>query len=78
MLSDRRRGGWLYAVGDANHRALLTHEGKYQARIAAAAIADRAAGQPVDSTPWGPHSATADHHAVPQVFFTDPRPPRSA
>ncbi len=22
-------GGWLYAAGDANHRALLTHEGKY-------------------------------------------------
>ncbi|MGN6743668.1 MAG: FAD-dependent oxidoreductase, partial [Amnibacterium sp.] len=25
---------WLYAVGDVNHRALLTHEGKYQARAA--------------------------------------------
>ena len=23
---------WLYAVGDVNHRALLTHQGKYQAR----------------------------------------------
>ncbi len=22
--------GWLYAAGDANHRALLTHEGKYR------------------------------------------------
>jgi pyruvate/2-oxoglutarate dehydrogenase complex dihydrolipoamide dehydrogenase (E3) component len=65
-------GGWLYAVGDSNHRALLTHEGKYQARIATAAIAARAAGQPVDTTPWGAHAATADHHAVPQVFFTDP------
>lgn len=26
---------WLYAVGDVNHRALLTHQGKYQARAAA-------------------------------------------
>ncbi len=26
---------WLYAVGDVNGRALLTHAGKYQARIAA-------------------------------------------
>ena len=34
----RREDGWLYAVGDANHRALLTHQGKYQARIAGAAI----------------------------------------
>ena len=25
---------WLYAVGDVNHRALLTHQGKYQARAA--------------------------------------------
>jgi pyruvate/2-oxoglutarate dehydrogenase complex dihydrolipoamide dehydrogenase (E3) component len=64
--------GWLYAMGDANHRALLTHEGKYQARIAGAAIAARAAGKPVDTRPWGPFAATADHHAVPQVFFTDP------
>ena len=27
--------GWLYAVGDVNGRALLTHQGKYQGRIAA-------------------------------------------
>ncbi|MEZ0363807.1 NAD(P)/FAD-dependent oxidoreductase [Mycobacterium sp. pUA109] len=64
--------GWLYACGDANHRALLTHEGKYQARIAGAAIAARAAGRPVDTEPWGAHATTADHHAVPQIFFTDP------
>jgi len=64
--------GWLYAVGDANHRALLTHEGKYQARIAGAAIGVRAAGKPLDTAPWGAHATTADHHAVPQVFFTDP------
>jgi pyruvate/2-oxoglutarate dehydrogenase complex dihydrolipoamide dehydrogenase (E3) component len=65
-------GDWLYAAGDANHRALLTHEGKYQARIAGAAIAARAAGQPLDTAPWGTHAATADHYAVPQVFFTEP------
>ncbi|MGW1721366.1 dihydrolipoyl dehydrogenase family protein [Streptomyces sp. NPDC002306] len=64
---------WLYAVGDVNHRALLTHQGKYQARIAGAAIAARAAGVPVlETDPWGAHSATADHGAVPQVVFTDP------
>ncbi|MCW7942923.1 pyridine nucleotide-disulfide oxidoreductase [Streptomyces hygroscopicus] len=64
---------WLYAVGDVNHRALLTHQGKYQARIAGAAIAARAAGVPLlETDPWGAHSATADHAAVPQVVFTDP------
>src|SRR5690606_41469750 len=30
---------WLYAVGDVNGRALLTHQGKYQARAAGEAIA---------------------------------------
>ncbi len=64
--------GWLYALGDVNHHALLTHQGKYQARIAGAAIAARAAGQPVDTSPWGPHAVTADYRAVPQVFFCDP------
>ncbi|MFI9758854.1 dihydrolipoyl dehydrogenase family protein [Streptomyces sp. NPDC051963] len=64
---------WLYAVGDVNHRALLTHQGKYQARIAGAAIAARASGVPLlESDPWGAHAATADHTAVPQVVFTDP------
>ncbi|MEV8317675.1 NAD(P)/FAD-dependent oxidoreductase [Streptomyces sp. NPDC059900] len=64
---------WLYAVGDANHRALLTHQGKYQARIAGAAITARAQGVPLlETDPWGAHSATADHDAVPQVVFTDP------
>ncbi|MGW7200945.1 dihydrolipoyl dehydrogenase family protein [Streptomyces chryseus] len=63
---------WLYAVGDVNHRALMTHEGKYQARVAGAAIAARAHGEPLDTAPWGAHSATADHAAVPQVVFTDP------
>ncbi|GAA3136414.1 NAD(P)/FAD-dependent oxidoreductase [Streptomyces rameus] len=63
---------WLYAVGDVNHRALLTHQGKYQARVAGAAIAARAAGSPLRDEPWGAHAATADHDAVPQVVFTDP------
>jgi dihydrolipoamide dehydrogenase len=65
-------GGWLYAAGDVNHRALLTHQGKYQARMAGAAIAARALGQPVDDRPWGAHVATADQASVPQVVFTEP------
>jgi pyruvate/2-oxoglutarate dehydrogenase complex dihydrolipoamide dehydrogenase (E3) component len=63
---------WLYAVGDVNHRALLTHQGKYQARAAGDVIAARAKGGTVDDAPWGAHVATADHAAVPQVTFTDP------
>ncbi|MDA8056921.1 MAG: NAD(P)/FAD-dependent oxidoreductase [Actinomycetota bacterium] len=64
-------GNWLYAAGDVNHRVLLTHQGKYQARICGDAIVARAAGR-LDPAPWGPHVATADHRAVPQVVFTDP------
>ncbi|MBW9095434.1 NAD(P)/FAD-dependent oxidoreductase [Microbacterium jejuense] len=63
---------WLYAVGDVNHRALLTHQGKYQARAAGDVIAARARGGAIDDGPWGAHAATADHSAVPQVVFTDP------
>ncbi|MDQ1549231.1 MAG: hypothetical protein QOD27_889 [Microbacteriaceae bacterium] len=63
---------WLYACGDVNHRALLTHQGKYQARAAGDVIAARATGKPVDDKPWGSHVATADHEAVPQVVFSDP------
>ncbi|MEU8518696.1 NAD(P)/FAD-dependent oxidoreductase [Streptomyces sp. NBC_01216] len=64
---------WLYAVGDVNHRALMTHQGKYQARIAGAAIVARATDGPGPRTgPWGAHAATADHVAVPQVVFSDP------
>ncbi|WP_340374312.1 NAD(P)/FAD-dependent oxidoreductase [Streptomyces sp. SS7] len=64
---------WLYATGDVNRRALLTHQGKYQARIAGAAIAARAAGTLLDGVePWSAHAATADHETVPQVVFTDP------
>jgi dihydrolipoamide dehydrogenase len=51
---------WLYAVGDVNGRALLTHMGKYQARIAA----DHILGKDV--------AATAERRALPRVTFTDP------
>jgi pyruvate/2-oxoglutarate dehydrogenase complex dihydrolipoamide dehydrogenase (E3) component len=64
--------GWLYAAGDINHRALLTHQGKYQARIVGDAISTQAAGRPLDTSLWGAHSATADAHALPQVVFSDP------
>ncbi|PSM42929.1 pyridine nucleotide-disulfide oxidoreductase [Streptomyces dioscori] len=65
-------GNWLYAVGDVNHRALYTHQGKYQARIAGAVIAARARGEGLDTSRWGPHRSTADTEAVPGVVFTDP------
>lgn len=63
---------WLYATGDVNHRALLTHQGKYQARAAGDVISARALGKPVRDGKWGAHAATADHEAVPQVTFSDP------
>ena len=65
-------GQWLYAAGDVTGRAPLTHQGKYAARIVGAAIGARAAGRAAETAPWGEHSATADHGAVPQVVFTDP------
>jgi dihydrolipoamide dehydrogenase len=54
-------GGWLYAIGDCNGRALLTHMGKYQGRIAADVIAGR------DVRDVG------DENIVPRVTFTDPQ-----
>lgn len=65
-------GGWLYAAGDVNHRNLLTHQGKYQARAAAAAIAARARGDEPSTEPWSEAVATADNAAVPAVVFTQP------
>jgi pyruvate/2-oxoglutarate dehydrogenase complex dihydrolipoamide dehydrogenase (E3) component len=66
-------GGWLYAAGDVNHRILLTHMGKYQARVCGDSIAARAKGELKESPgPWTQFAATADHSAVPQVVFTDP------
>ncbi|MGI8578950.1 MAG: dihydrolipoyl dehydrogenase family protein [Solirubrobacteraceae bacterium] len=52
---------WLYAIGDANGRALLTHMGKYQARVVAETIAGREA------------KATRDDAGSPRVTFTDPQ-----
>jgi pyruvate/2-oxoglutarate dehydrogenase complex dihydrolipoamide dehydrogenase (E3) component len=63
-------GEWLYAVGDITGRALLTHMGKYQARVAGDTIAARAAGQPTEGLRF---AATSDHGRVPQVTFTDPQ-----
>ncbi|MFJ3672509.1 dihydrolipoyl dehydrogenase family protein [Streptomyces sp. NPDC090106] len=65
-------GNWLYAVGDVNRRALYTHQGKYQARLAGAVIGARARGERLDTGRWAPHSSTADLEAVPGVVFTDP------
>ncbi len=70
-------GDWLYAVGDVNGRALLTHQGKYQARAAGLAIAARAAGTLSSAPsarpePWSDVAATADHEHVPSVVFTEP------
>ncbi len=53
-------GGWLYAVGDCNGRALLTHMGKYQARI----TSDTIVGRPA-------RDRAAD--VVPRIVFTDPQ-----
>ncbi|MGI5211870.1 dihydrolipoyl dehydrogenase family protein [Plantactinospora sp. CA-290183] len=64
--------GWLYAAGDVNRRALLTHQGKYQARAVGDVIVARATGEAVEDGRWGRHVATADERAVPQVVFTDP------
>jgi dihydrolipoamide dehydrogenase len=64
--------GWLYAAGDVNHRVLLTHQGKYQARAVGDVIVARAKGEEVNDGRWGRHAATADERAVPQVVFADP------
>ncbi|MDT0157710.1 NAD(P)/FAD-dependent oxidoreductase [Microbacterium sp. ARD32] len=63
---------WLYAVGDVNDRAPLTHQGKYQARAAGDVIAARSRDEVIADQPWGRHVATADHAAVPQVVFSEP------
>jgi len=69
-------GAWLYAVGDVTGRALLTHQGKYQARLAGAVIAARAEGRPLDGPDaWRYRNRVdgPDGAAVPQVVFTDPQ-----
>jgi pyruvate/2-oxoglutarate dehydrogenase complex dihydrolipoamide dehydrogenase (E3) component len=52
---------WIYVIGDANGRALLTHMGKYQGRLAADRILGHAA--PLRS----------DGALSPRVTFTDPQ-----
>jgi pyruvate/2-oxoglutarate dehydrogenase complex dihydrolipoamide dehydrogenase (E3) component len=52
---------WLYVVGDANGRVLLTHMGKYQARLAA----DHILGREV--------SLRSDGRLSPRVIFTEPQ-----
>jgi pyruvate/2-oxoglutarate dehydrogenase complex dihydrolipoamide dehydrogenase (E3) component len=54
-------GGWLYAVGDVNGRAQLTHMAKYQARIAGDVIAGLGSRD------------RASLDIVPRVTFTDPQ-----
>ncbi|MEU3168117.1 NAD(P)/FAD-dependent oxidoreductase [Streptosporangium sp. NPDC006930] len=63
-------GDWLYAVGDVNGRALLTHMGKYQARVCGDVIAARAKGE-TDDLPG--LRDVADAYGAPQVVFTDPQ-----
>lgn len=52
---------WLYVIGDANGRVLLTHMGKYQARLVAARILGR------------PHELRSDGALSPRVIFTEPQ-----
>ena len=63
-------GGWLYAIGDANGRNLLTHMGKYQARVCGDVIVARAHGRADDAPAL---RATSDALGAPQVVFTDPQ-----
>jgi pyruvate/2-oxoglutarate dehydrogenase complex dihydrolipoamide dehydrogenase (E3) component len=62
-------GEWLYAVGDVNGRAALTHMGKYQGRVCGDVISARAEGRALDGARF---TASADHAQVPQVVFTSP------
>ncbi|MFH9970178.1 dihydrolipoyl dehydrogenase family protein [Streptomyces mirabilis] len=65
-------GLWLYAVGDVCGRALLTHMGKYQARVAGEVIAARATGHPAAGAQSNARVAADGHRGNPQVTFTDP------
>ena len=57
-----RASDWLYAIGDVNGRALLTHMGKYQARVAADGILGEEAA-----------CLVVDGERSPRVIFTDPQ-----
>jgi len=52
---------WLFAVGDVNGRALLTHMAKYQARLAADIVLGRRS------------ELRSDGARSPRVIFTDPQ-----
>ncbi|KAF2239408.1 FAD-dependent pyridine nucleotide-disulfide oxidoreductase [Viridothelium virens] len=65
-------GEWLYAAGDVNGRAMMSHTAKYHARVVVNAIIARKTGAKPTITEWGSLSATADKYAVPQVVFTRP------
>jgi pyruvate/2-oxoglutarate dehydrogenase complex dihydrolipoamide dehydrogenase (E3) component len=54
-----RAADGVWAIGDPTGVALLTHLGKYQARVAAANVAG--------------HDAVADYRAIPAAVFTDPQ-----
>jgi pyruvate/2-oxoglutarate dehydrogenase complex dihydrolipoamide dehydrogenase (E3) component len=54
-----RAGDGVWAIGDVTGLWLFTHVGKYQGRVAAAAILGR--------------DVAADYRAVPRVTFTDPQ-----
>ncbi|XAS68487.1 NAD(P)/FAD-dependent oxidoreductase [Micrococcaceae bacterium Sec5.7] len=71
--NDGGSGLWLYAVGDAAGKVLLTHQGKYEARATGDAIAARAKGE-LHGAPaaWSRYAHTANEHAVPNLVFTDP------
>ncbi len=63
-VDDRMRVGgqdWLYAIGDVNARVLLTHMGKYQARVAVDVIC----GHDV--------RVQEDGLSSPRVVFTEPQ-----
>jgi dihydrolipoamide dehydrogenase len=55
---------WLYVVGDANGRVLLTHMGKYQARLAC----DHMLGRGGEAT-----ILRSDGRLSPRVIFTEPQ-----
>lgn len=59
-VDDRLRAGdGVWAIGDVAGVGLLTHLGKYQARVAAANIAG--------------HRMSAEYRAIPAAVFTDPQ-----
>lgn len=67
-------GEWLFAIGDTNGRAMTTHMGKYQARVAADNIIAHVNGDDVSLKVehWSKYAAFADRTAISQVVFTDP------